>query len=244
MLGRDPFHLSDIPLIYFCNSFSRAELLQKSNVHTVFLALELLDNLAHDKVRRCTKSRKLEQATVKSSSGAEDDEVFGPLDDKLLSNTLLKVPSYAGSAGRPVWVPTVACGVLNQIRLSRPITSVALADFDWLPAADIVEDDGDSRRSISADGEPLVTDMNGIDHSCYLMSPNLCDILYPTDFSKLSTFSKKTFDNNHHVRTFKQSRFLMEYGNKQVEESQSRWTGYSPMIHDFGNCSVLTVTLP
>lgn len=202
---------------------------------TLFLALELLDNLGHDKIRRDAFSRKLEHSVV--TSGGE--EMFQPLSDPLLRQVLLKLPSYGGTMGQPTWVPSVACGVLMAMVQARPHSHVVLADFDYLPPPDI-EGAADDRSSVWAQGEPLVTDMEGLDHECYLTAPHLVDILYPTDFAKLHRFTKKIFKGE--ARVTKQGKFLFQHGPEQVKATTSRWTGYSPMIHDFYNCSVLTAT--
>lgn len=216
----------------------RAFLLEESNVSTVFLALELLDNLPHDKIRHNRVSRQLEQAEVHAVND-QLDEVFVPLEDPLLSEILDTVPSYGGTAlGRPTWIPTVACGVLRHLRRVRPNSCLAVCDFDYLPPPDLIPT---KRRSILANGEPLITSMDKVDFECYLDAPPFCDILFPTDFKKLASIARKYWSNGAIVETMKQSRFLERYGSEEVNATKSWLTGYSPLIHDFGNCSVLTV---
>ena len=207
-----------------------------SKIPTIFLALELLDNLGHDKVIRDVASRKIEHAVIENG-----EEVFRPLSDPLLKQVLLHLPSYGGSNGKPIWVPSVACGVLMEIAKSRPNSWLVLADFDFLPTPDLDERTGE-RKTLLAEGEPLVTDMNGIDHDCYLNSPQLVDVLYPVDFVKLARFSEKVFANGGEVALKKQNTFLLDNGPSQVHATRSRWTRFSPMVHDFSNCSVLTVS--
>jgi SAM-dependent MidA family methyltransferase len=220
---------------------SKSELLPTtSKTPTIFLALELLDNLGHDKVRRDVGTRKLEHAVIENGK-----EIFRPLSDLLLKQVLLKLPSYGGTMGHPIWVPSVACGVLMEISKARPNSWLVLADFDYLPPPDLDETDPAGRKSLLGEGEPLVTDMDGIDHDCYLNSPHLADVLYPTDFVKLARFSKKVFASNAgdaSVNVVKQGRFLLNTGPSQFQATRSRWTGYSPMVHDFYNCSILTVS--
>ena len=125
-----------------------------------------------------------------------------------------------------------------------------MADFDWLPAPELI--DGRSigeRRSAAADGDPIVTDMDDVDHACYLTAPRLCDILYPTDFAKLGDYVARTAaaaaaassssSSNARVETMKQADFLVKYGPEQVDQTRS-WTGYTPLLDDFSNCSVIT----
>ena len=251
------------------------DFLPPSDVPTVVLALELLDNLAHDKVTRCRRTRELLQAevVVDEEEDVQDDrdgtddgkgneeryrEEFRPLTDPLLRDVLEAAPAYARGAGRrPAWVPTVACGVLRRLLRARPRAALVLADFDWLPPPELIE--GRSileRRSAAADGDPIVTDMDDVDHACYLTAPRLCDILYPTDFATLGDYVARTAaaaaaaaaassttspssSANARVETMKQADFLVKYGAEQVDQTRS-WTGYTPLLDDFSNCSVLT----
>jgi len=233
----------------------RADFLSHSDIPTVVIAMELLDNLAHDKVTRCRKTRKLLQAEVVVEEGViqeerdDDDkgneeryrEEFHPVTDPLLRDVLEAAPSYTkGTGRRPKWVPTVACGVIRRLYEARPNTSLVFADFDWLPNPELI--DGQSnveRRSIEADGEPIVTDMEDVDHACYLTAPRLCDILYPTDFAKLGDYVSKASTNTQ-VETMKQADFLARYGSDQVDQTRSWIAGYTPLLEDFSNYSVVT----
>jgi SAM-dependent MidA family methyltransferase len=210
---------------------------EPSNIPTLFIGMEVLDNLGHDKVQRDAQTRQVQNAYVENGS-----EIFLPLSDPLLRTILLNLPSYGGKFGHPIWVPSVACGVLQHVSQSRPNSWMVLADFDFLPCSDDDDTTVPSQRStLEADGEPLVTDMKGLDYSCYLNSPPLCDILFPTDFKKLQNFSKKIFPNKQ-VSFQKQSDFFIRYGKSMVQSTTSRWTGYCPMIQDYYNSSVLTVS--
>ena len=266
----------------------RTNFLPPADTPTALIALELLDNLPHDKIGRCIETGDILQAEVmpmtsldiELSSPVDEEllqsvqhwnhldtsqpytETFSPINDPILQTILSVAPSvYTPLASHgPRWVPTVALGILMKLFECRPNSSVAFADFDWLPRPDL---EGSSNANqygeedmISmaepAVGDPIVTDMNGNDHLCYLTSPPdaLCDILFPTDFGKLATFT----DQLHQLRTetnenelavsasaMKQNEFLMKYGSDEVNKTKG-WTGYSPMLEDFGNCSVLTVT--
>lgn len=236
----------------------QSEFLEPSDVPTVVIAMELLDNLAHDKVTRCRRTRKLLQAEVVVEAEEEvvDDEdrdddqqatqryreEFHPLTDPLLRDVLDAAPSFAkGTGRRPKWVPTVACGVVRRLYEARPNCSLVFADFDWLPAPELI--DGQSiakRRSLEADGEPIITDMNDVDHACYLTAPRLCDILFPTDTAKLGDYvAKASSPSNTRVETMKQADFLVKYGSGQVDQTRN-WSGYTPLVEDFSNYSVVT----
>ena len=171
--------------------------LEPSDTPTALIALELLDNLPHDKIARCIDTGNILQAEVMPlESDASSDqidttipykEIFSPLNDPLLENIVSITPTYNPTISQgPRWLPTVALGILLRLFECRPNSSLMFADFDWLPLPD-----ADQRNLIDkAVGDPLVTDMNGNDHSSYLTNPPnaLCDKLFPTDFDRMQTF--------------------------------------------------------
>mmetsp|Transcript_37950 Transcript_37950/g.62017 ORF Transcript_37950/g.62017 Transcript_37950/m.62017 type:complete len:459 (+) Transcript_37950:89-1465(+) len=253
-----------------------SEFLTPSDTPTCVISLELLDNLPHDKIGRCIETGDILQGEVtplvSTDFNTKDEvgdisqldtsqaytETFVPLNDPLLQHILSVGSSlYTPTVSRgPQWVPTVALGVLTKLFECRPNSSVVFADFDWLPPPDLgsLSDTQHDSQAEPAVGDPLVTDMNGNDHLCYLTSPPnaLCDILFPTDFSRLAAFTKlahgsvaqsksETKRTPISASAMKQSDFLMRYGSEQVNKTRC-WSGYSPLINDFGNCSVLTVS--
>eukprot|EP00980_Cylindrotheca_fusiformis_P014483 scaffold3875_cov123-Cylindrotheca_fusiformis.AAC.3 len=231
-------------LPHLCYTPDRTSLLSKSDTPTIVLGLEILDNLPHDKVR--AKSRKnIEQAEVRTTRTGDKEEVFVALKDPLLSKVMKTVPSYVRSVQIPVWVPSVACGVMHHLLKQRPNLSLAFADFDWLPPPDLVpEAESNVPTSYWAHGEPIVTDMKGRDHPCYLAAPPYCDVLFPTDFQLLGSFLKRSIGDNENktVQVLKQSEFLQKFGPSHVKATKSWLTGHTPLLHDFSNCSVLTLT--
>ena len=133
-------------------------------------------------------------------------------------------PSAAALRRSPMDRPSISSGAGSQSKSAK--TSEVLG------------------RSAAADGDPIVTDMDDVDHACYLTAPRLCDILYPTDFAKLGDYVARTAaaassSSNARVETMKQADFLMKYGAEQVDQTRS-WTGYTPLLDDFSNCSVVT----
>jgi hypothetical protein len=231
---------------------------------TVVLALELFDNLPHDKIR-VRAGRDIEQAEVRqrkngkaikaetttlgtAKDGDLGEELFCKLSDPLLSKVIDMAPTYTRSSIS--WVPTVACGVLQRLIQERPNAQLLVADFDWLPAPDRLLADAPARLSRWAEGEPLTTSMDSTDFECYLQAPPFCDVLFPTNFGKLASFVRKAWRGRGDaggggvVTVHKQADFLQLYGPEQVEPTKSWLTGFSPLLHDFANCSVLTVTRP
>jgi len=208
--------------------------LEPSDTPTALIALELLDNLPHDKIARCMETGNILQAEVMPLESDESSdqidtsipykEIFSPLNDPLLQHILSLTSTYNPTPYR--WVPTVALGILLKLFECRPNSSLMFADFDWLPLPDI-----DQTFNKKAVGDPLVTDMKGNDHPSYLTYPPnaLCDILFPTDFSRMLTFSKKVVEqsnNDFAVSNMKQRDFLMKYGAEEVNKTKG-WSGYS-----------------
>ncbi len=219
--------------------------------------MEVLDNLPHDKIKGRIK-HKLEQAEVKvgadsSSNSKTYQEEFVPLKDPLLKKILKTVPQYytqqSSSETDALWIPTIACGVLDHAMAKRPNLGLVLADFDWLPAPDLDPfRRGKPFHEKLADWAPIVTDMDGRDHESYLTAPPHCDILFPTDFDKLASFAKRSLPKNKskHLRPVvaveKQADFLEKWGPQHVAKTKSWLTGHTPLLHDFANCSVLTIS--
>lgn len=230
----------------------KTKFLDSNDSSTVILAMELLDNLPHDKLQKCSQSGlTLQTELYRDERSNLWTEVGRPLDDPCLIDLLKTQPNYHPTDGFPRWVPSVATQLLKHIFDCRPNSSVILADFDYLPSPEIVSKSITKRLSVKADGEPLCTDMDDIDHECYLTAPPLCDILFPTDFYDLAFYTVKVIEKQTlngtvilpwEVRVMKQTEFLLKFGPDQIEATKSRWSGYSPLIHDFNNCSVLYVS--
>ena len=227
----------------------------KSDTPTTVFAMELLDNLPHDKITSCGTSGAILQGEIISSgqknpedSSLRRKENFIPLSDELLKYILSVQPKYLPTKTLQYgceWIPSVACGVLKKIIQDRPNSSVVLADFDWLPAPEIESKSVQKRQSLKGSFEPLITCMDDIDHVCYMTAPPLCDVLFPTDFSLLAGFSEKLLEDNNinsSVNVMKQSEFLSSFGQEEVENTRSWLTGYTPLLEDFTNCSVMTIS--
>jgi hypothetical protein len=235
---------------------NRVKLVDSSDIPTYVMAFEVLDNLPHDKISystECNNSGDFSMMQAEITQRPHDPsneydvvETFVTLRDPLLQSIVEAVPKVLAplkTSGAIRWIPSVACGVLHHLFQCRGDMHVILADFDWLPTFP-------DAPTVSP-GSPLITCMNGIDHSCYIAAPDLCDILFPTDFDFLAKFIRATItdasfkSNNddscrHHISIMKQGDFLNMIGEVHIKSTQSWLTGYSPLLGDFANCSVLT----
>ena len=221
---------------------------KKSNALTYTLGFEVLDNLPHDKIIRCKDTGSILQAevfpvekTMNSNEDTQFKEKYQTLTDPLLKKIMLLLPSHYCTNIR--WVPTVAYGILYQLFLHRPNSRLIIADFDYLPPPDLTDISPSSTLAFHAGG-PLITSMEKIDYGCYLSAPPFCDILFPTDFQALAYYTKKLLHYNdianREVESNKQADFFLKFGSDEVDKTRNIF-GYSPLINDFSNCSVLTV---
>lgn len=181
-------------------------------------------------------------------------EVYTPLTDPLLQSVLHHYP-HDYHHQKQQWIPTVACGVLQAIARERPTATVLLADFDALPPPTLPQQQQEAPPIAAALGEPLVTDMDDVDQASYLIPPTRSptDILFPTAFERLATYCRAIFATTNNsttasttgttrVQVIKQGAFLQRHGDPKTIRATTSWfSGYSPMIEDFGNCSILTV---
>jgi Putative S-adenosyl-L-methionine-dependent methyltransferase len=274
--------------------------------HVVVMGLEVLDNLPHDKIRISRRQHaagtaaslgmSLEQAelvpldgTSRTSDNAPYcwQEVFAPLSDPLLQQVLRHYPTHLVSPRtQTVWIPTVACGVLDALARTCRSSSrncahatILLADFDSFGTTSSKSSSSSAILAESEEGTPIVTDMHDVDHPSYLtMTSTPTDILFPTHFARLALYCESLWDavtvrasasstsatdtkvvgheqrnSGHHQSTdttsavrielLRQADFLSRHGPEQVAATSSWLTGYSPMIHDFVNCSVLTISV-
>lgn len=233
-----------------CLSFLSHSLSNSGSIQTFALAFELLDNLPHDKVMRDSDGTLLQGEVFESETDGvisderiEQMEKFAPLLDPLLQNIVNNVPAYVPRRGAK-WVPSVACHLIQQLYEQNPDSYLLLADFDWLPPPSNFKDDDDAVkiRSSDAEGDPLVTSMDGVDYECYLSAPPYCDILFPTNFRLLAQFTESCCGHGLNVQVKKQRDFMIEFGGGEIQRTSSFLGGYSPLVDEFGNCSILTVT--
>jgi len=228
----------------------RSPFIPSSDVPTCTIGLEILDNLPHDLIH----PQQMLQAHVDTTLDSPNI-AWGPIQDSLIQYTLEMAPEYYPAQNTGVqykrWIPTTAAAIIKRLLSHRPNTSLLFADFDWLPPPNITAASmkGQLEHSQAHDsiclGEPLITDMNGIDHECLFSAPSHCDILFPTNFATLATLLQRQIqtENSCHikstVRVMKQSSFLLEYGPEIINPTINSWTGYTPLLEEFANGSVL-----
>ncbi|KZV93128.1 DUF185-domain-containing protein [Exidia glandulosa HHB12029] len=160
-----------------------------------FIALEVIDNFAHDVVRYHNESNEPYQTSIAVDAGGDYHELFQAVHDPLISAYLrtratttyprpfsslwhrfkANVP-FAPNLSPPHFVPTRMYDLLTRLRAYFPRHRLLLSDFSSLP------------EGIRGHDAPVVqTRFQGqmIPVTTYLVSPGFFDIFFPTDFELL-----------------------------------------------------------
>ncbi|KAM0786527.1 hypothetical protein ACM66B_001984 [Microbotryomycetes sp. NB124-2] len=171
-----------------------------------FLAMEVLDNFAHDIVRYTTMDHEPYQCVVSVDSTGDYTELYEPVSDPLIKRYLdlrAKAPTpanrrspavnklldmspllrkvyatvpFAPNLTQPEFIPTKQVMLLDVLRDKFPAHRILFSDFSSLPDA------------IPGKTAPVVqTRYEGETVACgtYLVQPGFFDIFFPTDFHLL-----------------------------------------------------------
>ncbi|KAJ3223100.1 hypothetical protein HDU81_009393 [Chytriomyces hyalinus] len=161
-----------------------------------FIAMEVVDNFAHDLVRYMAESGDPVQGVVLVDEDGDYQEAYEPLDDPLIRQYLELRNSWTGGKRPPVvphpmlqtiksmlpfstnltkpeFLPTMLMVFMEKLHRNFPNHRLILSDFDSLPEA------------IPGHTAPVVqTRYKGTMVACstYLVQPGFFDIFFPTDF--------------------------------------------------------------
>lgn len=250
--------------------FSNANLLnQPSELHDErpcwILAMEVLDNLAHDLIKFRNDDGVLLEAVVHTDPDATYGSIPGKYsrefrlaqDELIMEYVSLgdslgwKWPSLRGTPFRRAlerygpfdyinpwsceFIPTDSFRLLKNLSTAFPHHRALFSDFDELP------------DTIAGHNGPVVqTRYKGVTVACssVLLERGLFDIFFPTDFSKLSQIHQhfKHKNNPEKRRNFvskleKHSKFLKKWLNPADLKRTSTKSGYNPLLQDFENVS-------
>ena len=224
----------------------------------VVFALEVFDNLPHDKVVRShskndngQESSVMQVELVRGEEPGDYNEYLCEMKDSLISRICgdsehSPVYSPGRHTGDSRWVPSVACNFIRELYRSHPDALLFVADFDWLPSPDLTsESDYDAADFDYSDGAPLITDMSKRDYPSYRNAPECCDILFPTDFLTLSKYTRSLLrGSSQDVHVYKQGEFFQKFGGDELTLTKSflPLTNYNPLIDEFENFSVMTTS--
>ncbi|GAA5902507.1 hypothetical protein JCM5296_006436 [Sporobolomyces johnsonii] len=170
-----------------------------------FLAMEVLDNFAHDVIRYTTDTLEPLECSIAIDASGDYTELYSPVTDPLIARYLSLRASlprssrtsralnpvlaaspllrklyaalpFAPNMTQPEFIPTRQLQLLETLRDKFPNHRVVMSDFESLP--DAVE---------GVNGPVVQTRYQGETVPCttYLVQPGFFDIFFPTDFAAL-----------------------------------------------------------
>ena len=211
------------------------------------VALEVLDNLPHDRVWRPRRGAPWEQTRV---AGEGRQLVTEPLEDGLLGRavdalqrhldagphhvgTLATLRARLAGEGEAAWVPTGCLALLEALHDARPSHRLLVADFDALP---------DVR--VAGWCAPLVASQPGRgatrDHGCVTADAVLsgeADVLFPTDFSALGALYASATGGRRAGAALAGGAFMREHAADDLPRT-TLGDGFRPLVDDFPNTQV------
>lgn len=227
--------------------------LRRDERECTVIACEVLDNLPHDLVR-LEADGSLSQGMVVTNDAATFRDVpgryyfeFQPLTDPLIIEYLNAMdlqlhrdpwerliqgahtifPEYIYPRNCR-FIPTTAFTLLSRLQHILPNANLLIFDFHQLP----------DQISLGRSTAPVVqTVYKGETVNCsrLLVKPGQFDIFFPTDFTLLRKMVERFWPQKR-VTILKQSAFLEAYA--ELDSTRLR-NGFNPMLHTFGNVSVL-----
>eukprot|EP00842_Homolaphlyctis_polyrhiza_P004487 jgi/Hompol1/5039/HPOL_004131-RA len=207
-----------------------------------FIAMEVIDNFAHDLVRYDIATREPQQGIVLIGADADFQEAFEPVSDPLIKRYLdirartgyvspLKTPSWSERIKRMMplapnmtereFLPTHSLLLIDRLQKYFPNHRLVVSDFDSLPEA-----------VPGIDGPVVQTRYQGTMVACstYLVQPGWFDIFFPTNFELLSKVYKEITGRRSEIIT--QQQFVLKYGDVAATRTKS---GENPMVTFYQN---------
>nr|KAJ3422016.1 hypothetical protein HK105_001528 [Polyrhizophydium stewartii] len=207
-----------------------------------FIAMEVLDNFAHDMIRYDIESGKPLQSVVLISDNGDFRDAYEPVSDPLIQKYLdlrsqtgyvspLQRPSLLGAVKRlmpfsanlsePEFIPTHALVLMDRLAQFFPNHRLIISDFDWLS------------HTVPGVNAPVVqTRYQGEMVPCttFLVYPGWFDIFFPTNFELLRDIYKLAVGRDSTVLT--QREFLEKHANLAATRTTS---GENPMLTFYEN---------
>ena len=232
------------------------------------IALEVLDNLPHDRVWRPTRGEGGWTQTIvqKNSTTGALEERDAPLEDALIERTLQAIDLTAdlavsgdggayqprgilhsirsafkslGSSGGEAWfVPTGAVKLMETLHAKRPNHRLVAADFDSLPNVCI---EGVNAPLVASQREGGQT----VDHDTYLLptqQEGSVDVFFPTCFDTLRGIDFMTSSQNEHRSNARLCSIVTtkKFMTDYADlDATTTGSGYNPLLQDFTNTKFL-----
>jgi len=196
------------------------------------IALEMLDNMPHDKVvwdGQTWHQTMICDQRLEHLEALEDPLIQRALDlwlDLYGTPEASWVQRLLGQEEMVLWLPTTTLRFVEMLRDHFAESHLLLADFDQLPS------------TIPGTLGPVVQSRDGTggykDHSTYLVEPGSCDIFFPTDFKLMQHMLARVC--NQDAKVMKSKEFFEAYAKVSATRTAS---GYNPLLNDFKNTSIL-----
>lgn len=221
------------------------------------LAMEVLDNLAHDLIKFRTEDGALLEAIVRENKEAKYGSIpgkywqeFREAEDPFIIEYVRLGDElgwrWASLKGKPLlralerfnlfdyinpwsceFIPTDSFKLLKNLTRTFPRHSVLFSDFDELP------------DTVKGHNGPVVqTRFRGVTVPCssVLLERGLFDIFFPTNFTRLAQIHQKLRPGAAQSIQ-KHSQFIKKWSNAEDLLRTTTKSGYNPMIQDFENVS-------
>ncbi|KIY65116.1 DUF185-domain-containing protein [Cylindrobasidium torrendii FP15055 ss-10] len=174
-----------------------------------FIAMEVIDNFAHDVIRYDLRTLQPYQGVVVVDNEGDLDMVYTPIHDPLIRmylhlrarlqhelpfskaftyspiRKLYSMLPFAANMSQPEFIPTRMLSLLRTLRTHFPRHRLLLSDFSSLPDA------------IPGKNAPVVQtrfQKTTIPTETLLVRPGAFDIFFPTDFEQLRDMYEQTLD--------------------------------------------------
>lgn len=216
----------------------------EDGVPTLIIGMEVLDNLAHDKVQ-VSRSGVWQQTLVDMTERREvlapvTDETIGKVLDSYETNyrdtrrpirdTVMKFLLDATGVPDPVWLPTGAFQLFDAVRNVRH--EMLLCDFDFLPGVVLA---GENAPLVSS-----VKDGRAVDRGELLSAAGRNDIFFPTRFSLLGKIYEDAMGGRAtRVETMKHRVFVERVmaHSPELRASATLSDTWCPLLEDYENTS-------
>ena len=215
------------------------------DVHVV--ALEVLDNLPHDLVRRddegvleahVSDAGKVEYARLADPAirfcldalGGDDFGSFEaqPPAGRPLAFLGSMLESMVGRRQKTAaYVPTGAYMLLSDVCAAFPRHTLTLGDFDWLPT-----------RADEVNAPIVQSGPNDYGSDIFAAPAGSADIMFPTHFESIGAIhaALRGSKGRTDFAVVKSSAFMAEHADLELTATRS---GYNPIVEDFINTSFL-----
>ncbi|KAJ1547167.1 hypothetical protein HK096_004109, partial [Nowakowskiella sp. JEL0078] len=207
-----------------------------------FIAMEVVDNLAHDLVRYDSFTKEPRQGIVLTNEVYDFSEAYEPLSDPLITK-FLELRSQIGYKS-PLATHTLASRIRNMLPFGTNLTKAEFLPTMFLKLFEQLNTHFPKHRLILSDFYKLPDSVDGINApvvqtrfqgsmiacSTYLVQPGWFDIFFPTDFETMLKIYSLVCEEKGNVVT--QNHFLKKWADLEKTRTIS---GENPILTFYSN---------